>query len=280
MKKLLLPVCLLLAGATKAQEQHGKASEVAPKGWKEGKVIYERTMQMRRPQGLDPEIAARIPAQRTDVYELLFTSTRSLWRSVPRADGAANDVTVQGPGGNVSMFRAVGMNDEVYHNFEKAERVEKREMFDNEFIVTDSIRRLNWKLSEETRQVLGYTARKAVAQRIGTRMTMTMENGEMKRTPIADTSTITAWYTTDFPVSVGPQEYQGQLPGLILEVDVNNGRMLYRAVELSPKVSVSSIKEPRGGKRLTPAEFEKEQGRLLEDMRRNMPQGAQIRISQ
>ncbi|RYY87797.1 MAG: GLPGLI family protein [Chitinophagaceae bacterium] len=223
MKKLILPLFLLIAGYAQAQQQ-GARTEVPAK--REGTVTYERVMQMRLPANMPPEVAARIPKERTDVFELLFGNDQSLWRIVPVVDGS--DATTINSGGGTFVMRQAGNNDESYFNFTKGERLDKRELFDNDFIVVDTISRLAWKLSEETKVILGHTARKATAQRIGQRMAVTMENGEMKRTPVADTATIVAWYTTAIPVSVGPQDFQGQLPGLILELDVNNGRQLFQ----------------------------------------------------
>ena len=107
---------------------------------------------------------------------------------------------------------------------------------------------------------------------------MTMENGQMKREEFPDTAKIVAWFTTDIPVPAGP-DFQGQLPGLILEVDIDNGQTVYRAIEFSNKVSLNKIKEPKDGKKLTAAEFNKERDKLMEEMRKNMPNG-NIRIQQ
>jgi len=108
-------------------------------------------------------------------------------------------------------------------------------------------------------------------------MQMGMENGKMKREQVPDTTAAIAWFTADIPVSVGPAAYQGQLPGLILELDENNGRTIFKAVEVSPKVSVSKIKEPKDGKKITAAEFDKQRDKVMEEMRRNAPNGMRIR---
>jgi GLPGLI family protein len=104
-----------------------------------------------------------------------------------------------------------------------------------------------------------------------------MENGELKRQQVPDTLNIIAWFTTEIPVAVGPSDYQGQLPGAILELDVNKGQTVIRAVEFSPKVNVAKIKEPKDGKRVTAAEYTSERDKLMEQMRRNMPAGNIIR---
>jgi GLPGLI family protein len=272
MKKMILPLCLLIASVAFAQTQDGKASVTGAPA-KEGKVVFERVMQVRRPQNMDPEMAARIPASRTDQFELLFGADQSLWRSLPKADGDNN--TFSAPG---VVIRMAGNDDITYYNFATGRRLDKREMFDKSFLVEDSIAKLGWKLTGEAKSILGHPVQKAVTQRIGTRMSMSMENGEMKRMPVADTSVIVAWFTTDFPVQAGPQDMQGQLPGLILELDINNGRTVYTAVEISPKVSLSSIKEPKGGKKLSPAEFDKQRESMMEEMRKNMPAGNNVRV--
>jgi GLPGLI family protein len=263
MKKILTIACLLSALAGFSQ-------------MKEGRVVYERVMQMPvRNFNMDPAIAAQIPKSRTDQFELLFSSNQSLWQFLPSAanDGEANSFSSGG-----MEIRFAGPNNEVsYLNFEKAIRVDHREVLDKSFVVSDSISKLEWKLSDETKTVLNYTVHKATAKRTMTRMQMTMENGEMKRTPIQDTSTVVAWYTTDIPVPAGP-EFGGQLPGLILELDISNGQSVYKAIEISPKVNTAKIKEPKDGKKLTAAEFTKEREKMLEEMRKNAPAGNVFRI--
>jgi len=135
---------------------------------------------------------------------------------------------------------------------------------------------LKWKLSDETKTVLNHLCRKAIATRYSTRMMMNMDNGKMERKEVQDTSNIIAWFTTDVPVSAGPAEYQGQLPGLILEMDVNNGRQTFTALEISPKADVAKIKEPTGKKKYSPEEFNKERDKMMEEMQRNNQGGQRV----
>jgi GLPGLI family protein len=245
---------------------------------KEGRVVYERTMQlptrMIRAGGDAPD-APQLPRSRTDQFELLFGNNQSVYQFLPNA----NDENPGEFSGGGMVIRFGGLTDINYHNFDKAERVDQRNVLDRNFVVTDSIRKLNWKLTEETKTILNYTVRKAIAQNIRTAMRMSMENGEMKREPYQDTSNVVAWFTTDIPVPAGP-DFQGQLPGLILELTLNNGQQVYKAIEVSPKVSMSKIKPPKDGKKLTAAEFTKERDALMEEMRKNMPQGNFIRVQQ
>ena len=52
---------------------------------KEGRVVYERTVQIQLPnfRNLDPEMAQRIPRSRTDQFELLFSDNKTLWQYLP-----------------------------------------------------------------------------------------------------------------------------------------------------------------------------------------------------
>lgn len=242
---------------------------------KEGKVLYERTIQMQFRGNVPPEVANNMPRERKDKFELSFANNQSLWESVPEMDD--NNDAGGGDNGGRMMMRFGGGDDLSYHNFTTGKRIDQRELSSKNYIVEDSIQKLNWKLTSESKTILGHTVQKAIAERYGMRSVMTMENGEMKRQMIPDTTVIHAWIAMDIPVPAGP-EFQGQLPGLILELEMNNGRVVYKALEVSAKVNASNIKEPKGGKHITAAEFNKERDKTFEEMRRNMPGGGQIQI--
>ncbi len=266
MKKLFFPAALLFSLAASAQV-------------KEGRVVYERVMQMPARNIQFNGNSETIPARTvTNQYELLFSSNKSLWQMLANANEGDNSFSAGG-GGNMMVMRMGGPSEVAFVDVEGARSVTQREEFDRSFVVTDTLAKLSWKMTEETKTILNYTARKAVAKRIGTRMQMSFENGEMKRTQIADTSTVVAWFTTDVPVSVGPV-YPGNLPGLILQLETNNGNMVYTAIEISPKVNASKIKEPKDGKKITAAEFQKERQKMMDEMQRMMPSGTQFRIQQ
>lgn len=264
MKKVFLMAVLALSLLAQAQTR-------------EGRVVYERTVQtpVRSFGNLPPEIQAQMPKSRTVQYELLFTPEHSLWQFLPNA--ATEEQNTFASGG-VVIRMAGGGNESTYVNYANNSRIDQREILEKNFVVTDTLTRLQWKLSDETKTVLHLTARKATGTSIVTRPRRTLENGELKVEMITDTLAVVAWYTTDIPVPAGP-DFQGQLPGLILELDINKGQNVTKAIEFSPKLPAGKIKEPREGKRLTAAEFSKERERLMEEMRKNMPRGNVIRMN-
>lgn len=237
----------------------------------EGRVVYERTAEIRMSiAGGPPELQQMMPRSRTDMMEVLFANNQSLRKPIPQEEN--NDQVLEGNngGGGGVMIRTMiaGMDDVTFTDFAKGRIVEQREFAAKKYIIEDSVHKLTWKLTGETKTILGYTCQQAIAQRIGVRMQSSMTNGELKTERIADTSAITAWFTPAIPVAVGP-DLQGQLPGLILALDFNNGRVVYKAVEVSPKINTSDIKEPKGGKKMTQKEFTEERDKMMKEMQRN-----------
>lgn len=234
---------------------------------KEGRVVYERTIQMQiRFSSSDDGVERNLPRTRTDKMEVLFGNNLSLRKTIQ--DDTPDEGAFES--GNGMQFRMItaGADDITFVNLGEGTSVEQRELGTKKYIVTDSVRKLNWKLTGETKTILGYPCQQATAQRISSRMSMTIDNGETKRQEIPDTMNITAWFAPSIPVAAGP-EYQAQLPGLIMAIDINNGRTVYKAIELSPKVDVANIKEPKGNKKITQAEFTKERDKMFEEMQKN-----------
>ena len=239
---------------------------------KQGKAIYTRTMQMQMSINDNDHMEQMLSKTHTDNFELVFGNNQSIWKHIDEEDNN-DDANGNGPG---LRLITPGQNDIVFSDFSNAKKTEQREMMERKFIVSDSIQKLDWKLSGETQTILGHACQKATAKRAGKRTQMTLDNGKMERKEIADTSTIVAWFTMDIPVPAGP-EVQGQLPGLILALDINNGRVVYRAIELSDKADMATIKEPTKGKKVTPAEYVKETAKMMDEMQKNN-QGSGNRI--
>ena len=244
---------------------------------KEGKVTYERITKMQIQINDNDQMAQNLPQSHTDKFELLFGNNQILWHisdeQTPEDDnGGGGGVQIRMIGG--------GVDDISFYDLGKGTSTEQRDMFDKKFVISDSIRKLNWKLTGESKTILNHNCQKATAQRVSVRMMMNMDNGKMDRKEVPDTSTIIAWFTPDVPVAAGPAEFQGQLPGLVLEMDLSNGRQVFKAVEISPKADIAAIKEPKAGKKVTRDEFRKETQKMMDEMQKNNQGGGRtIRIN-
>src|SRR5579875_3040002 len=133
MKKLLLLTTIVIYVAAQAQ-------------MKEGRILYERTsqIQMRIPN-MDPEIAKQLPKSRTDQFELLFGNNRSLWQYLPTVNADDNSFS----NGNMTFRFNMGSNDVSYCDLAKGTKTDQREVMDKNFVVSDTIQKLDWKLSDE-----------------------------------------------------------------------------------------------------------------------------------
>ncbi len=244
---------------------------------KQGVVLYERTSQVQiRIADMPGGMESQLPKTRTDKFELTFGNNQSLWKSAEEDNDNGTTDIGGGDGGMQIRMVVAGNNDVLYNNFETGKRTEKREVMDKSFIIDDSIRSLKWKMTGETKTILGLSCMKATATNIRTRTMMNMDNGKMERKEIQDTSNIVAWFTSSIPVSAGPAEYQGQLPGLILEMDIKDGTQLFKAISLSEKADLAMIKEPGGKKHYTPEEFKKEREKMMKEMEQNNQGGHRV----
>ncbi|MEP6710837.1 MAG: GLPGLI family protein [Ferruginibacter sp.] len=251
MKKIPLSIIALCIALCTAAQQ------------KEGRVIYQRTLQVQLNIN-DNDHMQMLPKTRTDKFELSFGSNKSLWKHI---DEEENTDEMNGNGMRIKMITP-GQNDVVFYDFTNSKKTEQRDVMDKKFIVTDSITKLNWKLTGETQNILGHTCQRGVAQRTGKRTQTIMDNGKIERKEINDTTNIIAWFTNDIPVPAGP-EVQGQLPGLILALEMNDGRVEYKALDIQAKADIASIKQPVKGKIVTPDEFVKERNKMVEEMQKN-----------
>lgn len=106
--------------------------------------------------------------------------------------------------------------------------VQKR-VFDDLYLVKDSIRKINWKITNETREIAGYECRRANAI-------------------IMDSVYVVAFYTDKIPVSGGPESFSG-LPGMILGLAMPHDNVTWFAKTVKDRpVTDKELKVPVKGK--------------------------------
>lgn len=222
----------------------------------------------------DPTFQNLIPSERKDQFELLFDNNKTLWRAAN--DGQDDEMNFDNGSGAQIRIVTPGNNDVLYSDLTASRKVEQKEVMTKQFTIEDSIRRMNWKLGSETKSIMGYNCKMATATKTQKSQRMTMNNGEMKSEEVIDTMNIVAWFTDAITLGAGPEGYQGQLPGTILELDINNGRSKFTAVEVSPKMDPKEIKEPKG-KKITQEQFVLERDKMFKEMNENGGGSFQIR---
>ena len=211
---------------------------------------------------------------RTQKMELLFNSDASLRRMLESDERPETEMAMPG-GASFRMVSVSSPDNIIYHKFSEEKKIEQRDMVGKKWIIEDSVVKNAWKLTGESKTILGYACQQATTQAFVKTVRMQMNNGQMERSEVPDTINVEVWFATAIPVPAGP-EYQGQLPGLILEANLRNGQTVYKAVEISPKVKEEDIKAPKNGTKVTQAEYKKQ---VDEQMKMMMERGRPARTS-
>ncbi len=122
-----------------------------------------------------------------------------------------------------------GQNNIIYSDFSSSKNIAQKKVYEETFIVTDSIRKITWKVTSETRDIAGYTCRRANAI-------------------MMDSIYVVAFYTDEIPVSGGPESFAG-LPGMILGVALPHENITWFAKMVTPKaLAAGTMVAPKKGK--------------------------------
>ncbi len=235
-----------------------------------GKAFYksQQNMDITLDSTMAPEeiamIQKMIQEQTRNDYVLTFDHTQSFFKQKEKLDNSDPNASIQimmvTPGGN-----------ELYKNIQENNFTSQRELFGKLFLVQDTLPHIDWKLTGETKKIGQYTCYKATYTRMSRGgFKMDSENGESLIQPKEIVTT--AWYNPQIPISDGPEMYYG-LPGLILEVTDGDRVLICTKIILNPEEEWS-ITQPKNGKKVTSAEYEKLMEKKLLEMR-EMNRGGQ-----
>lgn len=89
-----------------------------------------------------------------------------------------------------------GRENKVYANFKTGKTLAQKNVYENDYLVDETLPVYQWKIVDEMRNIAGYPCRKAI-------------------THICDSVVVVAFYTDQIMVSGGPETFNG-LPGMIL----------------------------------------------------------------
>lgn len=270
----------------------------------QGMAVYESktstsdmTSNFRGNREITPEMQKQIEERMKAMFEKTFVLTFDKNASNYVEEEKIEAAGQQG-GGMRFMSSMMGGGGTHYKNVkEKIFSVDK-EFAGKEFLVQDSLPKLDWKLSGETKQIGNYMCFKATAVRpvsqsdfrnfrrkkdeekkeeVKQEETKTEEKKEDRNTNFMDQwevpkeIVVTAWYTPDIPINQGPENYWG-LPGLILEVSDGKTVILCSKIVINPKEK-KEIKAPKKGKLVTQSEYDKIVAEKMEEWREMGRQG-------
>ena len=259
MKSIITIITICFAFSLSAQNFQGKAI------YKTSKKSNFNISNENNPQiddKMQEEIQKRIQKMNQKTFILEFDKTSSIYKedvklAAPNPKAGANRVMVMSFGGSAST-------DIYYKNIKEKRFANQTEIMGKPFLVKDKLKNYKWELSSETKNIGQYTCYKAIFSEEVENMTMSVMNGETKEVKKKETVVTTAWYTTQIPLSNGPDDFQG-LPGLILEINDGKRMIVCTEIILNPEKTIK-IDEPTKGKVVSQKKFTKIQSEKSKEM--------------
>lgn len=218
-----------------------------------GKITFEKSINMSRTldenSWYSEEMKDKMATYRKSNWDYQFNDTHSIFKEAPKNMNA-----------NSMFFFSNDNTGQMYTNFKDNNRVFSKSLSGVEYLLKDSIPKLDWKIQSEIRTIAGYETRKATAV-------------------FNDTITVVAFYTDQILTQGGPEGFTG-LPGMILGLAIPRYFTTWFAtkVEVIPE-NVLAIQAPTKGQK---AENERDYNRMLEVFQRwlddkDKPTPAEIR---
>ena len=148
----------------------------------------------------------RYPVSMLNYYEFTGDTARSIYQ----------------PGKDVPLdprvwYRPVGDKNIVYTDYQRGISISQKPVFEETFLVEDSLAKIKWKLTSDVRNIAGYDCRKAVGI-------------------LNDSIAIFAFYSDELLVNGGPEGIHG-LPGMILGMGIPR----LHATWFATKVEVNGV---------------------------------------
>ncbi len=219
------------------------------------------------------QIAERMKSALEKTFILTFNQSESLYKEEERLESPT-----QGRGMRFGMMNMTGGDH--YKNLKNLQILQSQDFFGKQFLIKDSLPKLDWKLEPETKIIGQYTCFKATAMkresprdfsnftRRSPQNEKTKDSTAIKSAEIEDNNNeivVTAWYTPQIPVNQGPEMYWG-LPGLILEVSSDKTTILCSKIILNPSEK-EFISAPSKGKEVTQKEYDDIVDKKTQEMR-------------
>jgi GLPGLI family protein len=206
-----------------------------------GKIEYERKINVHRQfddLGYDDEwfkeYVSKMPKFHTTYFDLYFDDEQTIYK----------------PGKEVQNPETWGVGpakeNVIVTDLNKKMVTSQKAVFENTYLIQDSIRKIEWKITDEARTIAGFECRKAVGK-------------------ICDSVYVVAFFTDEITTSGGPESFCG-LPGMILEIAIPRLYTTWVATKVElVEPSTNQFTPPAKGKKINERDLEKKLQSSLSD---------------
>ncbi len=180
-----------------------------------GKIVYERKTNLLKIPNLPPFLKQIAEEKKYNVDEFVLTFNENGSVFVPKAAMTNNPADM------------LSTKNTVYSNHLTKDRMTMIDMMGNKIFIHDTVNKISWTMTDNTRKLAGYECRMAIYRK-------------------DDSTNLYAWYAEELVPSVGPETFSG-LPGTILGLATEDGGVVYfaKSVEFT-KVEDSAFKYDTG----------------------------------
>lgn len=187
------------------------------------KIEFEKTVYMRQlykdlyPAATYDRIKNQLPETSISYFNFIGDTVNSLYKPGRETDARA--------------VRPPGNDNVVYTNYPSQKSITQKLVYDETFLVEDSLSKIEWKLTPDTRVIAGFECRKAVGI-------------------IHDTIAVFAFYSDELLIPGGPESIHG-LPGMILGMGVPRIHTTWFATKVEVNgVNLNSVSPATKGKKV------------------------------
>ncbi|HJD87147.1 MAG TPA: GLPGLI family protein [Empedobacter falsenii] len=244
MKKIISVFILLISIVSFAQQEKLEVSYTS-------RIILPDDFKFQPPGGGSRQMPKDIQEQMVKSlqepqdFTLTILGEESLYKLVEKISNSQEQGMRGLRGGRMMLMNG----DNIYKNTSTQQLLKEQNMMMKSYTIQDTLQNYEWKLTRETKTILGNEAKKATA--------------------IIDSIQTTAWYIPTLKYKTGPENYWG-LPGLIAEVETEinrgpiSGKRIISLTNISTATNTKSIEKPKDKNAIS----QKEYNNLMNDQRK------------
>lgn len=180
------------------------------------------------------EVKSRLPGSLVSTFNFISDGTRSYYKRIKEPEI---------PRG--SWFQPFADDNKIYNDYSTGTTVSQKPVFEETFLVQDSLHNIRWKITSDTRNIAGFECRKAIGI-------------------LFDTVAVFAFYTDEIMVSGGPEGIHG-LPGMILGVGIPRLHTTWFATKVSLAPDLKNLAPATKGKKVDRKTMILQMDRILKD---------------
>lgn len=221
---------------------------------KSGKIIYSEVINTKPDMAKAEEQgwaqwAEMVPESMIFKKQLIYNDSVSMYVNIKEPEDPNEENMIKR-----MARRYSNSNSQSYRNTSSNIFIEQKDFMGKSFLIKGEAEKIKWKMTGEMKVILNYPCLKAVYK--------------------DSTETLEAWFTTEIPISVGPENYGG-LPGMILELTSKKNKKTLTAIEINfEEIDETKVAKPTEGKEVTREEFHKIVREKMKEMRENGSWGA------